>query len=213
MRGSRQLGVALSLVLFAAVACGGETGTDTGAGTTVASEATSASAPPAVTMEDAPDTTEPNSGSADQDDAGSAGSQFAPVMEGGAATLTVAEETVEFDFFVCFFGDPAAEFSGDDDATFFALGQGQNDSGDDVTVAVAEVDKGFGPNYTIFYSRDSSEGKLSWQLVGFEAAQIDGDQVAGEGDFSRIVDNQLRDETDAGSLDGTCSPNSIGSSG
>lgn len=196
--------------MLAVVACGGEADTDGGGGTTLASETSGASSAPAETTANAPDTTEPDSTPSDQDGVGSAGPQFEPVMEGGTATMTIAEETVEVDFFVCFFGDAAIEVSGDDDQSFFALGQGQNDSGDDVTVAVGGGDYGFGPNYTILYSRDSSEGTSRWQLVGSDAVQIDGDRISGEGDFSRIIDNQPSDETDAGSLDGTCSPNSVG---
>lgn len=104
----------------------------------------------------------------------------------------------------------AKEFSNQDQTTFAAIGQGHDNSGVAVTVVVSALDGALGANYTIYYSRSESDGSRSWQLVGADAAQLEGGQVSGAGDFRRIIGGQLLDDTDAGSFTGSCSPNSIG---
>jgi hypothetical protein len=67
-----------------------------------------------------------------------------------------------------------------------------------------------GPNYTVFYRFGPGNDSLAWQLVGADAAVIEGDQVSSEGDFRRIIGSELTDDTDPGSLAATCSPTSVG---
>jgi hypothetical protein len=138
-------------------------------------------------------------------------------MSGGSATLTLAGETEEFDWFVCFSGDAVAVVEEDEDITFLAIGRrgGSFPSRDGVEaqIVVSRLESGSGDNYTVFYTRTGSDGvDANWQAVGFDAAQVEGDRVTFEGQMDPIIDNQPSSEAaEPGALDATCSPNSIGS--
>ncbi len=130
-------------------------------------------------------------------------SEEEPVSKpGGTATFTIVGETVVLDF-TCFFGD--ADIG---DAGFGAFSEFDIDAGT-FTLAVTVIDSPFGDNYTVFYA-PAGDRDNGWQMVGGDAAIIDGDRVTAEGDFTRIVDGELTDETDFGSLDATCGPESVG---
>jgi hypothetical protein len=193
-------------------ACGGESGSEE-------TVTTATTADSSVTTTDAvTDTTEPTAPTTDGgDEPGSGDSSGLPEMSGGSATLTLAGETDEFDWFVCFSGDAVALVEEDEDLTFIAIGRRGGSfpsrEGVEAQIVVSRSESGLGTNYTIFYTRTGSDGvDTNWQAVGFDAAQIEGDGVTFEGELSPIIDNQPSDEAaEMGALDATCSPNSIGS--
>jgi len=193
-------------------ACGGESGSEE-------TVTTATTADSSVTTTDAvTDTTEPTPPTTDGgDEPGSGDSSGLPEMSGGSATLTLAGETDEFDWFVCFSGDAVALVEEDEDLTFIAIGRRGGSfpsrEGVEAQIVVSRSESGLGTNYTIFYTRTGSDGvDTNWQAVGFDAAQIEGDGVTFEGELSPIIDNQPSDEAaEMGALDATCSPNSIGS--
>jgi len=202
--------VAATALLF--TACGGESGAED-AGTTATTADSDVSTTAAAT-----DSTEPTtSTTAGGDESGSGDSSGLPEMSGGSATLTLAGETEEFDWFVCFNGDAVAVVEEDEDITFLAIGRrgGSFPSRDGVEaqIVVSRLESDSGNNYTVFYTRTGSDGvDTNWQAVGFDAAQIEGDRVTFDGELSPIIDNQPSDEaSEMGALDATCSPNSIGS--
>jgi hypothetical protein len=193
-------------------ACGGESGSEE-------TVTTATTADSSVTTTDAvTDTTEATTPTtAGGDEPGSGDSSGLPEMSGGSATLTLAGETDEFDWFVCFSGDAVALVEEDEDLTFIAIGRRGGSfpsrEGVEAQIVVSRSESGLGTNYTIFYTRTGSDGvDTNWQAVGFDAAQIEGDGVTFEGELSPIIDNQPSDEAaEMGALDATCSPNSIGS--
>ncbi|MGB7859553.1 MAG: hypothetical protein WBM90_03570 [Acidimicrobiia bacterium] len=161
------------------------------------------------TTADAPATTQ--SAENNEQGSGSGNSGDLPVLEGGSAAITIAGETVEFDFFVCFYGDALEEFFAEG-LSMGALGQSTDSAGTEHVLAVSSLDDSVvGTNYTVLYTRTDSDGTvLRWQRVGADGAEINGDEVTSQGDFRRIIGSELTDETDPGQLNATCSPNSLG---
>lgn len=215
-----QLGLAVGLLL-AVVACGaaGSDGpTTTAIGDPVAPDTTTAVVTETTTAV-ATETTENDTTTAGENEPDSGDLSDLPEMSGGSAAFTLAGETEEFDWFVCFYGDAAAEMAEDEDVTFIAVGRRGGSfpsmEGVEAQVVASRIEPASGPNYTIFYTRAGSDGtQTNWQAVGFDIAQLEGDRVTFEGDLSPIIDNQPSDEaSDLGSLDATCSPNSLGSEG
>lgn len=206
----RWVGLMIMMSMIAA-GCGGDAENDE-TGTTATQEPSTA---PDATSSGGSESTiaAPTSSAPDGSDTGS--ELGLPEMEGGSATFTLAGETEEFDWFVCFYGDAAIEMSEDEDQTFVGIGRrgGSFPSLEGVeaqVVASQKVDT-FGPNYTIFYTRFGGNGDdTSWQAVG-DIAQLESSGVTFEGEMNQIIDNQPSDTLDPGSLDATCSPNSVGS--
>lgn len=215
-RGISQLVLTVGLLIFVAAcgAAGGDEQTATASGDPVASGTTTAVAP---------DTTEPDPTTPGGDEPGSGDLSGLPEMSGGSATFTLAGETEEFDWFVCFYGDAVAVLEVDEDLTFLGVGRrgGSFPSMDGVEAQIVTSRSELldGLNYTILYTRIGSDGaQTNWQGGGFDVLEgedlviIDGDRVTFEGELSPIIDNEERDEaSEMGALDATCSPNSIGS--
>jgi len=193
-------------------ACGGESGAEE-------TVTTATTADSSVTTTDAvTDTTEATTPTtAGGDEPGSGDSSGLPEMSGGSATLTLAGETDEFDWFVCFSGDAVALVEEDEAITFIAIGRRggafPSMEGVEAQIVVARIDSPVGLNDTILYTLIGGDGvDTNWQGGGFDAAQLEGDRVTFEGELSPIIDNQPSDEAaEMGALDATCSPNSIGS--
>jgi len=196
-------------------ACGGESG-DEEPGTTNTTTDSSVTTP-AATDPNEPTTTTTEG----EDEGGSGDSSGLPEMSGGSATFTIAGETEVFDWFVCFSGDATALLEEDEDLTFLAVGRRGGSfpsmEGIDAQIIVAQGELGLvGTQQDIFYTRIGSDGaETSWvSTVPVDeegGAEIEGGRVTFEGEMERIVDGQASDETDPGSLEATCSPNSVGS--
>jgi len=126
------------------------------------------------------------------------------------AAITIAGTTTEFPFFVCMGGDAAIDYTGQDEITFVAIGQGTDSSGAATTIVVSSLDTALGPNHSVLFRIGGGADAPGWQLVGADVAQIGGGRVTAEGDFSRLVAGTPTDDTDPGKLSGTCSPESVG---
>lgn len=207
----------LGLVIFvmACGAAGGDQSTPATTGDAVATD----TAPTAA----APDTAEPVPTTTDDDEPGSGDLPGLPDMSGGSATLTIAGDTQEFDWFVCFYGDAVAVLEGDEDTTFLGIGRRGGSfpamDGVEAQVIVSREVLGSGLNYSVLYRGLGSDGaEALWQgggydiVTGADLVAIEGDRVTYEGSFDPIIDGQPSNEdAEMGALDATCSPNSIGS--
>lgn len=137
------------------------------------------------------------------------------VLEGGSATFTMDGETVEFDYFVCVFD---SESTGLTDFSFRAAGGGHNGNGDPVAVVV-DVHAETQLDQSVVFGRTDESGTFDDSAWKFSTTQdpaelqpgefeIDGDQVTVNGTF---VQGRAGDgPTSEGSLNATCSPNSVG---
>lgn len=207
-------------LLFAA--CGGESGVEEAGGTTTADSGVTTTTESTDTTS-ATDPTESNPTTADGDEPDAGDLPGLPEMSGGSATFTLAGETEEFDWFVCFFGDAVAVLEpGQDEINFLAVGRRGGSfpsmEGIEAQIIVSQGELGLvGTQQDIFYTRIGSDGaETSWvSTVSVDeegGAEIEGGRVTFEGEMEPIIDGQASSEAaEPGSLDATCSPNSVGS--
>jgi hypothetical protein len=199
-------------------ACGGGESGPEEAVTTVTTAGSDVTTTTAATDATEPTTATTGGG----DESGSDDLSGLPDMSGGSASFTLAGETEEFDWFVCFSGDAVAVLEpGQDEITFLAVGRRGGSfpsmEGVEAQIIVSQGELGLvGTQQDIFYTRIGSDGaETSWvSTVSVDEegeAEIEGGRVTFEGEMERIVDGQASDETDPGSLEATCSPNSLGS--
>ncbi|HVR77605.1 MAG TPA: hypothetical protein VMS99_04355 [Acidimicrobiia bacterium] len=191
------------------VACGAETGAndndnDSSATTDAAPASTAVTEPDPVTTQPA--------GGTDPDDSGQE-----VVLEGGSATFTLDGERTDFDYFFCAFGYGATE---DDDIIFLAVGEGTDSAGVPVQVLVHLWDSRDQDSIrdglqevAYFVQGDSGSFIFGWGLAVFQAQEdiqgeeeieIEEDRVTANGTFENEAGEQA-----SGSLDATCSPNSL----
>ena len=219
----RRIGLpaAAAVVALLFTACGGESGVEA---TTTTADAGVATTAESTDTTPATDPNESTSTTAGGDDPGAGDLPGLPEMSGGSATFTLAGETEEFDWFVCFFGDAVAVLEpGQDEITFLALGRRGGSfpslEGVEAQIVTSSSELAGGLNYTILYTQIGSDGaQTNWQGGGFDVlgeddlVVIEGDRVTFEGQLEPIIDGQANSEAaEPGSLDATCSPNSLGS--
>lgn len=142
-------------------------------------------------------------------------------IEGGTATLTIGDQTFEFDAFLCAFGHEANQR---DEVAFGAGGTGTDGDGNPVQIGVELHDAGLREGWTIVYllrPDDSGDFKITWAMsdseplavedpTGRAVSTVDGDNLTIEGgDYERIEDGEETGEIAQGSLTGVCSPDSL----
>jgi len=148
---------------------------------------------------------------------GAGGSGGAPQGGMGSATLTIGDETWEFDSFECAFGHDATQ---SDVFSFSSNSFGEHSNGARVQMQADIEDdtgqgryEGEGVIYTVYITdiEDSANPSVDWESTsrgspgmpsGQTVVNIDGDHVTAEG----LFDDQLTDDFEQvpGTLDGTC---------
>jgi len=148
---------------------------------------------------------------------GSGGSGGAPPAGMGSSTLTIGEETWEFDSFGCAFGHDATQ---SDIFSFSSNSFGEHSNGARVQMQ-AEIEddtgqgryEGDGVIYTIYINdiEDFANPSVDWESTsrslpgmpsGETVVNIDGDHITGEGLFDDLLTVEV--EQVPGTLDGTC---------
>lgn len=199
---ARRMWSLILVTLLIVAACGGS-GADEGPSRSDAGSAEVAETTQSAGQETTVTTTSPPSSTVTPTASGDEGEDDgSSIAAGGHATVAIADVTMQFESFVCYEGAAAVEAFGNDDLTFAALGQAAHDGGL-ASVVVTSIDSPFGTNYTVFFG-PSEHAEIHWQMVGVDAATIDGARITAEGAFSRIVDGTLTADTDLGTLDAMC---------
>jgi hypothetical protein len=176
-------------------ACGGEPSTpgDTQTPTTSGAASFSTTAPP----EPASSTSEPV--------ANGDCSLETPSSCGGNAVLTIGGDTVEFDFFACFYGDDAVAAVGDGipDWTFAALGQVEQAGGTASVVINVKFSDELAVETVVFVPAGDQD--RSWFSDDEDTFSHEGDRITWDGEFVEVVGGaDVTGERAAGSLDATC---------
>jgi hypothetical protein len=206
-----RVAVAVIAVLF--VSCGGETGDEDPETATTPTTATTAAATTdsdvTTTTAAAPEATEP------------ADSGQEIVLEGGTATFTLDGEQTDFEFFFCAFGYESTQ---DDEIIFLGFGESTDSAGVPVQVMVqlwdsldqdsirdglqevayfSDGDLASGWNLAIYQDQEDIQGEEEIEIE--IEIEIEEGQVTANGTFENGAGEQAE-----GSLEATCSPNSIG---
>lgn len=220
-----QLVLAMGLVV-SLVACGSDSNeapTTDSAGDTAATAAPTEPADPADTEPAETDADEPAEATETETETGGSGEDPAPAVsfEGGSATLTIGNETFDFDTFFCGFGHEATE---DDEIGFAAGGKGTDSDGTPVQIGVQLFDAGIREGFTqvqVLRMDSSGEFDFIWTLsdteplavedpTGRAAVSLEGDVLTIEGGaYDRMEGRVETGEQAQGMLEAVCSPDSL----
>ena len=202
-RSALTLGVVASVM---ASACGGGSSApnETSPQTTAAVGGGTTSAAPSVTAPaEGQSTTTTSEGVESEEPTSSECSLDAPASCGGSATLVFDGETIEFDFFACFFDADAAAAVGSDGVTFAALGQVADAGG--IASVGASVNETTFANEVFYVPGGDPNTQWHGDNEG-DLLKVEGNRVTYQGDLLEVVDGSVTGAKVDGSLDATCGP-------